>query len=115
MTTKFCVEFWGSHPDAGNDDCWTGDDYETEAAAREAFANPTFTSFCRSQDVAYLQLTRVENGNEVHQLAVRPNPGCNPKLREWARTHGNDEWKREIAMQAGMMGGVEAYNDALGV
>ena len=107
--TKFCVEFWGSHPEAGNDDCWTGDDFSTEAAAREQFNNPVFTLYCPSGSVAYIQLTRVENENEVHQLAVRKNDGFMP-----CRHHANSDWNREIAMQAGMMGGCESYNDTMG-
>ena len=34
--------------------------------------------------------------------------------RRAANRRSNDEWRREIAMQAGMAGGCDAYNDAMG-
>ena len=108
MTTKYCVEFWGSHPDDDNDDCWTGDDFSTEAAARKQYDNPVFPLDSPSGGVAYIQLTRVD-GNLVEQLAVRPNPGFLPN-----RPHARDDWRQEAAVQAGMMGGCEAYNEVMG-
>lgn len=35
---KYSVNEWGSHPDAGNDDCWTGEDFDTLEEAEAAFA-----------------------------------------------------------------------------
>jgi hypothetical protein len=40
IAAVFSVNEWGSHPDAGNDDCNTGSDFATEAEARVAFAQP---------------------------------------------------------------------------
>ena len=35
-------------------------------------------------------------------------------LAEWGGDSWKDEWRREIAMEAGMLGGCDAYTDAMG-
>ena len=88
----------GSHPDDGNDDCAYGLDFKTLDEARKAFlAN-------HERSVAYVAL----EGPGVSEL--RKNPAFAPPRTR--RT--DDDWRREIAMQAGMDLGVEAYNDAMG-
>ncbi len=103
----FSVNHWGSHPDAGNDDCFTGSDHETlEEALTEYWKDPEDSS------VEYVEI----DGLEEHELLthgiqrIRKNPNF---IR---RSHSQDdgEWKREMAMQAGMAGGCEAYNEAMG-
>ena len=34
---SYSINFWGSHPDDDNDDCWMGEDYATLAEAIKAF------------------------------------------------------------------------------
>lgn len=102
----FSVSLFGSHPDRDNDDCWTGDTFATEAEARACFDDPwapgRFDEAYYSDGTAFITL----DGPGVNE--VRANPGYRPRRR-------NDrEWQREIAMQAGMMGGCIAYNEAMG-
>lgn len=102
----FSVTLWGSHPDADNDDCWTGDDFATETEARACFLDPwapgRFDEAYHSSGTAFVML----DGPGVNE--VRANPGYRPRRR-------NDrEWEREIATQAGMMGGCVGYNEAMG-
>ena len=33
----YCVEWWGSNPQAGNDDLWMGGDYVSLQEAQEAY------------------------------------------------------------------------------
>ena len=100
----YAVNLFGSHPDEGNDDCWTGQDFSTEAEARQfydnPFADPQFAQFYRTC-TKYLQLT----GPDLE--LVRLNPDFRPSKPD-------NEWRREAAMQAGMMGGTDAYNDVMG-
>ncbi len=44
----------------------------------------------------------------MDQIAVRKNPNF-VKLAD-----DDSDWRHEQAMQAGMMGGCDAYNDAMG-
>ena len=90
------VSEWGSRPDAENDDCYTGADYDTIEEARAAFLGP-----CTDTDVHWVQL----DGPDVHEM--RRNGG-------YRKPADDDDWQRESAMQAGMGLGVDAYNDSLG-
>jgi hypothetical protein len=95
--SQFSVLYWGSHPEAGNDDCHTGKDFATLEEAMACFTQDAFGS-C----VAYIEL----DGPGVYE--VRKNP-------KYIATKDDDsEWKREIAMQAGMNFGCDGYNDAMG-
>lgn len=113
----FTVNLWGSDPDDENDDCWIGFDFDSEGAARAAFDAPDpiavlaleleeprrarFVAEYR-RDAAYIQI----DGPGVHE---------DRKLREPAEQEPVDmEWQNEIATQAGMMGGCDAYNDVMG-
>ncbi len=96
----FTVTFWGSHPDDENDDCWTGEDFMSLAPAMEAFHAECFGSA-----IAYIMI----HGPGVHQIRQNPH---HHKPRKHAQSDA--DWQSEIAMQAGMGLGVEAYNDELG-
>jgi hypothetical protein len=98
----YSVNFWGSHPDAGNDDCYSGEDYVELYEAMNAF-----TAEVDDTSVRFIELTNVPWVDDV--LAVRPNPDHVPSDPD-----DNDDWKREIAQQAGMGLGIDAYNDAMG-
>ncbi len=101
------VNEWGSHPDEGNDDCYTGTDYATLEEAREALQaelddpRPCLTN-------AYFEL----GGPDVYEIHANPSFDGEARDREEARF--NREWRREIAMEAGMAHGVSAYNDHMG-
>jgi hypothetical protein len=96
----YSVDYWGSHPDDDNDDCWTGEDFATLEEARARFAAEVPTYYRSS--TAYVVL----DGPGVHE--ERRNPGFKP-AREV-----DSEWRREMAMEAGMAFGCDAYNDAMG-
>jgi len=97
MMTKCSVNFWGSHPDEDNDDCWTGADYDSLAEAKVEFEKEV-----ADREVAWIVL----DGPGIHM--ERKNPNFNPA------PDNDDEWRREIAMQAGMAGGCDAYNEVMG-
>lgn len=95
----YMVGEWGSHPDSDNDDCHTGSAHKTAEGAASAYMaaaeNPEQGTFFVSMD-----------GPDISLVAAVDKPG---------RCHGDDgEWARERAHQAGMLGGVHAYNDAMG-
>lgn len=104
----YAVEQWGSHPDDGNDDCWTGEEFSNLEAARAYFDGPF-----SDRDTRFIALVRLEGDEDVRtaeHLAVRKNPNGRKRKR---RDDSDVEWRREMAMEAGMLHGVEAYNDVL--
>ncbi len=110
VLAPYSVNYYCSHPDAGNDDCETGHCFVTKNEALEAFAKAPYTDYESSggfiQRIAYIQL----DGPDVHE--VRKNPEHIPQRK--SRDDFDAEWRREIAMEAGMGLGVDAYNDAMG-
>ena len=93
MSKPFSVNLWGSHPDQENDDCWTGDEFATEAEARACFADPWGVGgLCSKASTEYIEL----DGPGVYE--IRRNPGFVP-------SNGRDDlWANERRMQAAMMG-----------
>lgn len=100
----YSVNFWCSNPEEQNDDCTTGVDFSTFAEA-ESFYNDPFTNpdFARhfQRCTAFIEM----DGPDVNKN--RSNPDYKPSKND-------DDWGREIAMQAGMMGGCNAFNDSYG-
>ena len=108
----YMVCIWGSHPDNGNDDCWTGESYRSKAEAIAVYNNPE--KEFRNVDLVssqYIELTQcVEAHNEVkvvERIKIRENPSFKPEKKD-------NDWRCEIAMQSGMANGCEAYNDMMG-
>lgn len=99
----YSVLLWGSHPDAENDDCWTGDDYATRAEAEAAFADPWgvggFDEIYHSSDTAYFEI----DGPDTNR--VRKNPDFKPDRDAGA------EWRNEFRMQAAMGHDIQGWND----
>jgi hypothetical protein len=102
----YSVSLFGSHPDEGNDDCHTGDDFATLEEARAAFSNP-FSHFSPAEapTAAYIML----DGPDVHEIRANPE-----YVAPVDGDDGEDEWRRERAMQAGMAFGCDGYNDEMG-
>ena len=97
MATKpYAVLYWGSNPDEGNDDCHQGFDFDTLAEAEDRFAAPA---------PAYVAFVELDSKDDYR---IRANPGFRKSADD------DSDWRSERAMQAGMMGGCEAYNDANG-
>lgn len=93
---NYTVNHWGSDPDAGNDDCWQGFDFATLDEAMAKFHEGA------RHDVAFVEI----DGPGIY--AKRANPCFRPSR------DCDDEWRREIAREEGMLHGCEAYNEAMG-
>lgn len=116
MTTainkSYTVNFWASHPDQGNDDCLTGEDFTTEKAALDYFEDSskwgTYVIDC-----SHVELTAVESTLSAGLLSMTTiKVRTNPEYR--APRNSDDSYRQEIAMEAGMLGGCDAYNEVLG-
>lgn len=115
----YSVNLWGSHPDAGNDDCWTGDEFATldEALACYRALSGSIGNFVLAEqldkvtghDWEYVEI----DGPDVHDVSRNPDQARQRRHRR-ERTRGDREWQREIAHQAGMAFGCDGYNDAMG-
>lgn len=94
----FTVNHWGSDPtvDEPEDTCWTGFEFATLAEALAVFAEEPLDS-----SVLWVEL----DGPEVYDAR---------RTRHRAPHRDDSDWQREIAMEAGMLGGCDAYNDAMG-
>lgn len=104
--TPYTVNLWGSYPDEGNDDCHEGQEFATREEAMAVFINP-WSIFNRAHYEACTAVFEIE-GPDVYK--TRENPEYAPSDDDAF----NDEWRREIAMEAGMCMGIDAYNDAMG-
>jgi len=114
---KWEVNEWGSHPDKGNDDCNTGVDYTSEESARTAFEvwRAEFDAVPESEhnsssDVQFIVLHKP--GGEV--VEVIRDPRGSDEMAKAQDERDARQWKQEIALEAGMLHGVDAYNDAMG-
>lgn len=96
------VNHWGSHPDAENDDCYTGDDFDSLEAAK---ASDLYRK--APYDVMYIEIDGPIGS--LHNEVIK-NPNYSAKT---IRFEDNLE-RSERVMQAGMLGGIQAYNDAMG-
>lgn len=113
---SYSVTLWGSNPDeTDNDDCWTGDDFATREEAIACYrAVVMFPEEGLAQHMGrggweYVMI----DGPDTHELTQNPDrPSCERRRRELARD--DREWQRERAMEAGMLHGIEAYNDEMG-
>ena len=101
----YAVEDWGAHPDDDADCCWTASEYPTLEAAQAAI---TYELQSGDPDTACFIL--VGPGiREIHR-----NPTFN-RARAKAQAAADDAaCRREIAMEAGLLHGVAAYNDMMG-
>lgn len=118
LDKPYSVTLWGSNPDeTDNDDCWTGDDYATReeaiAAYREVVMFPDHSSLAKACGPRGAWECVMVDGPETHEVTQNPDrPSCERHRRELDRSDG--EGLRERAMEAGMLHGVEAYNDEMG-
>lgn len=110
------VNLWGSHPEAENDDCWTGDDYATEGEARAVYeaADPVAAMAASLPEPKRPEFIAYHSRDTVFVEIDGPTSNEVRRLRADRRRFDDREWSREIATQAGMMGGCDAYNGAMG-
>lgn len=117
-TKPFTVTLWGSNPDeTDNDDCWTGEDFaareEAIAAYRGVVMFPDDNKLCKVCGPRGSWEYVMIDGPETHEVTQNADrPSCNRRRRELERS--DRDWQRERAMEAGMLHGVEAYNDEMG-
>jgi len=112
----YSVSLWGSNPDeTDNDDCWTENDFATREEAVDAFHTivrpggaSALSASCGPGGWEYVML----DGPDIHR--VLPNPdvaACRRARRD--RAQADHAWQRECAMEAGMLYGVDAYNEIM--
>lgn len=102
---EFSVNLWGTNPDLDNDDCWTGRDFATVAEALECFHNPE--AYFRPSDLRDTRWIEFDGPGENYGRAI------NADRPDWTQER-SDSWRREQAMEAGMLHGIDAYNDLMG-
>ena len=113
----FTVTLWGSNPDeTDEDDCWTGGDFATREEAiacyREVVMFPDHSQLARVCGRGGWEYVMID-GPDTHEVTQNPDrPSCERRRRELERSDA--EWRRERAMEAGMLHGVDAYNDEMG-
>lgn len=102
MEKPYTVNLWGSHPDEDNDDCWTGDDFATLKEAERVFS-AWETHFHPSNvlSTSHIEIT----GPDLRRVV---------KIQDVPRENDDSDWKREMAMEAGMLHGVRAHNETMG-
>lgn len=96
--SNFSVDYWGSDPDEGNDDHWTGTDFETEEEARKAFNGP-IPRCAGETDTAYVTLSRME-GSTIEEIDKRKNPKFRPE-KEGSDSEWDSEMRNQYAMGTG--------------
>lgn len=115
----YSITLWSSHPDEGNDDCSTGEDYATNAEACAEYMQiamggsgakllTTSEAHVYFSNWAYVML----DGPDVHLVAK--NPAYSAKRARREAREADAEWRNERANQAGMAFGCNGYNDELG-
>lgn len=114
LTEKsYSVTFWFGDPDTdeGEDCCSTGADFATLEEARAFFGAPEKWSEHLAPACFNGCAWTMLDGPDVHEVKYDRKVHHASK-KEDALSRG--EAFREHAYQAGMMGGCEAYNDAMG-
>ncbi len=107
INTPYSVNYWGSHPEANNDDCYTGIDFATAEEALAQYLSDE-NPFLPGTDVTFM--TRCCAYVEVSGpdlSGVRQNPLFDK--REAARAHaiGDALWYSESTWQSRMGGELE--------
>ena len=92
----FWVNFWGSHPEERNDDCWYGEFFPNKEAALACFNKDA------ESGVQYIEI----DGPEINEVRR------NPKFKETRPDYSEE--RSEFAMQQGMAFGCQGYNEAMG-
>ncbi len=108
MEKAFSVNLWRTHPDQENDDCYTGESFDTLEQAMECFFN-----LDKHFDMVYYRVCPfVElDGPGIHGVMERP--GVAKAAKKEAAMDDAAE-RSEYAMQQGMGLGIHAYNEAMG-
>lgn len=113
----YTVTLWGSNPDeTDNDDCWTGSDFATREEAiacyREVVMFPDDSQIAKVCGRGGWEFVMID-GPDAHEVTENPDRSSVERHRR-ATERSDREWQHERAMEAGMLHGVEAYNDEMG-
>jgi len=116
------VSWWMSHPDLDNDDCTTADSFDSLEAAKKAFYHHPDRWLRDHTTHIMLSVTELLEGeqlwevpiNTCERLDVRANPLARTPLDVSEGVYVDEDWRREIAREAGMLMGVQAYNEVMG-
>ena len=105
--TIYSVLLWGSHPYSNNDDCWAGHDTMNLEDARDHYNDPVkHFGLSMWNNTSHIELCVLVNHESEEKVKVpsvyslRTNPNFKPTVQD-----------DEMAMEAGMLGGCQAYND----
>ena len=112
---SYIIELWGSEPDTA-DDHHTNYDFDDLASAQCAFEDHEEYMRANSlRGVTHLRLCRitVECGQEYADVLEVRQIMTDADIRKM-REDSDLDWKREMAMEAGMGLGIQAYNDHMG-
>lgn len=103
--SNYSVNLWGSNPDEMNDDCWMGQDFDSENEALRCFNHPEeFFSEFDLDGTRFVELTSNVQGNDLYDT----------REIQGSTTSDDSDWTREMAMEAGMGFGCDGYNDFYG-
>lgn len=103
----YAVLHWGSHPDCNNDDCFTGEGFDSVSDAVAAFkVDPD------DYTVSHIEIDGLTEEELTSHSIGRVR--LNKNFKQTKSSHSDDEWRREQAMQAGMGLGIDAYNEEMG-
>lgn len=107
----FSVGLWDAYPDSGEDACYTGEDFATldEAQACAADVREHFGWIRASRRIPYVLVS----GPGVREVRTIDGPEPDDVAQEREDREAR-AWRRELATEAGMLGGIDAYNDAMG-
>jgi len=104
----YSVCIWQTNPELENDDCSTGRDYATREEAEAVYqaADPAVAMGCRPGYFTSEEWVEIDG------------PGINMARQfrtvKRKRQDSDDEWRREMAMEAGMAFGCQGYNEVMG-
>lgn len=115
----YTINLHGSDPALENDDCYTGDEFPTLEEAMIVYQDP-FSHFHgphgQSGSSYYSGELWVEiDGPDLHEERCHQRSAGFVTLNHKGskKRTSNDDWRHEQAMEAGMLHGVEAYNDVM--
>jgi hypothetical protein len=110
-TLPFSVNLWGSKPHQ-DDNCHTGEDYETLEEARKVYDSPfeTFKGPGQQSGESYY----LPGGCWVELVGPGVEEERELSRGQVKRKDDDEDWRREQANEAGMLGGCEAYNEVMG-
>lgn len=99
------VEDWGAHPDDNDDCCWDSTEFATLSEAEEELAHQL-----QSGDTTVVCFILCGPGLRT----IHPNPTFNKAQAQREKAADDAAWRHEVSMEAGMLHGIQAYNDAMG-